>query len=200
MFRLAQKPSAGLLDKMRLRRLPSPEWLKSRNLDGKLLIKNFDFAGGTLRPLALGIRWRGENVKLSFGTASFFPAGESVGALLAGAVDLPLWREGLEYSFDGELQGWPLEEEKPGAQESRKTADFKGKVSLRSLSTDWQEGLVASGTVSSQDWNSSETGAEPEPLKLSFRSSRLTIEGAGAKRRVWKTGASFWPLQLEVEP
>lgn len=192
-LRQALKPSEGLLDKMRFRRTPSPEWLRTRHLDGRVLVKNLSFGEANIRNLPLRIRWRGELCKLSFGPSMLSLSSDGDSAPLEGSLDVPLWKDSMEYRFEGSLKSWPV-------QEAATPLDFTGKANLRSLGPNWDEGFSAIGSTAGGSWESGEGGASPEAAKFVFRAGRLSIEPAGGKRRFWKAGAGIWPLQLEVEP
>jgi hypothetical protein len=191
-LRMAQKPSQGLLDKMRFRRTPSPDWLRARNLDGTLLVKNLDFAGGTLRNVPLRVRWRGEQLKLSFSSTVFSAGTDAEAALAEAAFEIPLWRDTLDYAVEGTVKNWPL-------AEGGSAMNFQGKASLRSLGADWEDAFSASGTATASPSDAAEAAAA-EAAKFSFRAGRLSLENPGGKKRSWKSGMPVWPLQLEAEP
>lgn len=176
----AQRPPAGLLEKIRLRQSSVPDWLKSRNLAGTLNFKTLNFASGAFQPLTLRLDWRATKLRAVILRAGFAPHDTAIALQLKGRLETTFWQPTPGYLFRGEVLNWPLEQG---------SANFDGQLKLASLSETWLDGLDVDGAVSL-----------PEPAQLLLRQGRATLEFTDARRKTVVLVPPYWPLVVPPEP
>lgn len=180
----ARRPSPGLLEKMRFRRAAMPDWLRTRKLNGQVLVRSLGFGGGALRPADLKLEWNASQVKLHFAETPF-TLGERGTVRLKGVLETDLWSSSQAYLWKGEILSWPT---------SRGAVDFDGKLTFRQMGEAWLEDLEAAGTFQLPE------AAEGEAYTLSYRQGKGTVESGAPVKKTLPIAAPYWPLELPVEP
>lgn len=180
----ARRPSPGLLEKMRLRRAAMPDWLRTRRLTGRLLIKNFEFAAGLFHPLDVHVNWTGSVISARVDQAEFSLPNEKAALRVGGKLETDLWANTPLYTWKGEAHSWPT---------SRGPAEFEGRLLLHQLGENWQEDMELSGTL--------RPGAaeDTESYLVSFKQGKGTVEYGAPVRKAVPLASPFWPLELPIE-
>jgi hypothetical protein len=179
LFAAAQRPPAGLLEKMRLRRASMPEWLRERNVRGRVLVKSLAFASGAFEPLSCRFEWISDKFTASIDSAVYVATNGSGEVRALGKFSTELWQPSVQYRWEGTLTGWPVDKGAP--------LNIEGKFSTSSLEAHWDDLLEGEGMVSG-----GENG------KLIVQQGRLAVESADARRRA--IAPPYWPLALPAEP
>lgn len=179
LFAAAQRPPAGLLEKMRLRRAAMPEWLRERNVKGRVQIKSLGFANGALEPLTCTFEWVTDKFTASIEAADYVATNGSGELHAVGKFSTELWQPSVQYRWEGTISGWPVDKGTP--------LSIEGKFATTSLDAQWDDLLEGEGSI---------TGAESG--KLTVQQGRLALEAADARRRA--LAPPYWPLTLPSEP
>ena len=178
----AQRPAAGLLEKMRLRRAIMPDWLRARNVAGRIRIKAFQFGSGVFQPLNLRCKWRGTSLDATIESSEFSLPAQSASATVQGRLSAELWLPVPGYQFTGVIGNWPLE---------TGTASFSGTLKSSSLADDWLDSLEGEGTVAIAD-------APQEETRLRVKQGKFVFESGESKRKTLTP--PYWPLAIPTEP
>ncbi len=180
----AQRPPAGLLEKIRLRRPSMPDWLRTRNVSGQLLFKELEFASGSFHPLKLKFSWRGQKLDSTILPSEFSLLNQPGSIRLEGNMKTDLWQPEISYQLDGSIAGWPVD---------KTTATLAGAIKILSLDADWGESLEGEAKL---------TLAEPdaEAIKLVLQQGKLTLDFGEGRRKPLTLVPPYWPLTIPVEP
>ncbi|MBM3760300.1 MAG: AsmA family protein [Acidobacteria bacterium] len=176
-----QRPRAGLLEKMRLRRSAMPDWLKSRNAIGQLKIKTLQFANGDFQPMQMRFRWKAAKLDATIAATEFAPDHQQGGMQVEGKFSTELWQPAGQMKWVGTLKGWPGE---------KGPLQLEGAFSSSSIETDWAEHLDGEATV---------TQPGSESVKLILKQGKATIEFGEGGRKPASIQAPFWPLSIPPE-
>lgn len=176
----ARRAPSGLLDKMRLRRAPMPDWLRTRNVSGQIEFKALHFAGGSFGPLRMMLTWKGNIAEASFAPAEFSLPGQPLAARFDGKLRAELWQPSPVYRFEANAFSWPLDKGTASGQASFRFAQF-GPAWLDSLEGEF-------------------TTAQPENARIVARQGRFTWEPVDSRRKPVSLSAPYWPLNWPDEP
>lgn len=179
-WQTAQRPPAGLLEKMRLRRSSMPEWLRSRNVAGKLNFKALHFGTGIFEPLTVGFQWKAEKIEATIQAGHFEIPSQPGSVEVSGRLSTELWQPNVQYRWEGELTGWPTDQG---------SAKLDGLASFQSLDADWLDSAEGEATMSTL-----------EGAKLNLKAGKLTAEYTDARRKAQAVPAPYWPLTVPAEP
>jgi hypothetical protein len=180
LLQAAQRPPAGLLDKIRLRKATMPEWLRTRHASGQLRFKTLHFGSGSFEPLHLNFIWRAEKLEAKIEAAEFSVLNQ-VGSIHAkGKLSTELWQPAVQYRWEGTVEGWPLD---------AKTVSMEGAFKGASLESDWLDSLEGEAVLDSA-----------EAPKLQVRQGKLTLEFAEGRRKTLTLTPPYWPLTIPPEP
>jgi hypothetical protein len=172
----------GLLERMRLRRVPIPDWLSARHARGRLLFKELATPEGYFHPLVLDLDWRATQWEAKLRDAAFTATDATETVQLEGDLRLQLYQASPRHSFEGHIRNWPTPEG---------PADFAGKLEFSRLANNLWDGARAEGTL---HLDSSAT----DPARFQFRDGKLIVESESTRRVA--VSPRLWPLQLEAEP
>lgn len=181
-LKTAQRPPSGLLEKMRLRRAPIPDWLRSRNIVGHIRVKTFQFGSGAFQPLNLTCKWKGTRLDATIESSEFSLPDQTASASVAGKLSAELWQPVANYHFAGVIGNWPLE---------KGTASFSGTLKSSSVEDDWLDSLDGEGTVAL-------TEAPQEETRLRVKQGKFVLESGESKRRL--LSPPYWSAVLPGEP
>ncbi len=174
----------GLLERMRLRRVSPPDWLRDRWAKGRLAIKELVAPPGRFHSLDLRLEWHGTNLVAQRLRGAYDVDGEAGRLEIDGQLTLDLWKPSPAHVFRGKLLEWPSED---GPLNVEAVLEFP---SLNPL-----PGVEAQAT--GQIWDNQASDAKASDLKLIWREGRLSAEIAGKKRSA--AAGKLWPLQWEPE-
>lgn len=179
LLQAGQRPPAGLLEKMRLRRFSMPEWLRNRNASGAILIKTLHFASGSFEPIRLKFRWRADKLESTIEAAEFSLVNSPSTLRVQGKLATELWQPSVQYRWEGTMSGWPLD---------RGTVSIDGAFKSTSLEADWFDTLEGEGVLTL-----------PDSPRLIIRQGKLTVDFGEGKRKPISLTAPYWPLTIPPE-
>jgi hypothetical protein len=176
----AQRPPAGLLEKMRLRRVPLPDWLRRRNVTGRIEFKALNVAGALLSPLSMKLNWQANRAEALLGPADLSLPGQPGAARLEGKLSTELWLPTPGYRFEGLLSHWPLD---------RGLASGQLNLRLGSLDDNFLDTLEGDIAVSA-----------PELARITLRAGKPTLEWPEGRRKPLPLSSPYWPFAWPAEP
>jgi hypothetical protein len=171
----------GLLERMRLRKVPMPDWLRSRLLKGRIRFQEFNIGAGRFHPLDLIVDWRGNKLDLKLSNATYSVMDSPEEAAVDGTLNLQLFQADPRHVFRGKVKSWPSAEGPVTWQGRFDFRHFDGRL--------WSD-IRAEGSY--------ERESGGEAAKFVWRDGKLLVQSETQKRSA--SPPRLWPLQLEAEP